>query len=372
MITLDEIFRRYGPAYIKQFGENMLESHKRAIEAVCSCLTPELGGHWYHCEDCKAEHVIMHSCRNRACPRCQAQARDDWLDARAKEILPVRYFHVVTTVPHELAMVIRSNQKDLLSLLMRSSAEALQKLGLDKKFLGGQMGILEVLHTWGSTLEYHPHVHCLVPGGAITENGTLWRESREKFLVAVRPLSKLFRGIFLSGLKELMPGYEIPAAVLEKDWNVFIKPAMQGPEDLLKYLGRYVHRIAISNGRLISLEEGKVTFVYKDYRDGRKKRMTLPVFEFMRRFLQHVLPSGFHKVRYFGFLSPGNRKKLNRVRMILFQGSRYPVPTVREKKQLILVCPVCGSSNMRLLEIRFPRKGSPPGIKERINVTEHA
>lgn len=372
MLTLDEIFRRYGPAYIEAFGETMPASHKSAIEAICSCLTPELGGHWYTCEDCAAEHVIMHSCRNRACPRCQAQARDDWLDARAKEILPVRYFHAVVTVPHELAMIVRSRQKELLSLLMRSSAEALQKLGLDKKFLGGEMGILEVLHTWGSTLEFHPHVHCLIPGGAITENGTIWRESRQKFLVAVRPLSRLFRGIFLSGLKELMPEYEIPASVREKDWNVFIKPAMQGPEGLLKYLGRYVHRIAISNGRLISLEDGKVTFVYKDYRDNRKKRMTLPVFEFMRRFLQHVLPSGFHKVRYYGFLGPSARKKLLRVRMILYQGSGYPVPAVREKKQPILACTRCGSMNLRLIEIRFPSKRSPPKINEKKALTAHA
>ena len=360
MVTLDEIFRRYGPAYIEQFGESMPTSHKSAIEAVCLCLTPELGGHWYTCEDCGTDHVIMHSCRNRACPRCQAQARDEWLDERAKEILPVRYFHAVFTVPHELAMVIRSRQKDLLSLLMRSSADALQKLSPDKKFLGGQVGIVEVLHTWGSTLEYHPHVHCLIPGGAITEKGMVWRESRKKFLLAVRPLSKLFRGIFLSGLKEIIPEYKIPAAVQEKDWNVFLKPAMQGPEALLKYLGRYIHRIAISNGRLISLEDGKVTFVYKDSRDGRKKRMTLPVFEFMRRFLQHVLPSGFHKVRYYGFLSPGNRKKFKRVRMILYQSSRYPVPAVKEKKEPILACKACGSVNMRLLEIRFRTKQSPP------------
>jgi hypothetical protein len=314
----------------------------------------------------------MHSCRNRACPRCQVQARDEWLDERAKEILPVRYFHGVFTVPHELAMEIRSRQKELLSLLMRSSAEALLKLGLDKKFLGGQVGIVEVLHTWGSNLEYHPHVHCLIPGGAITEKGTVWRESRKKFLLAVRPLSKLFRGIFLSGLKELIPEYEIPAAVREKDWNVFIKPAMQGPESLLKYLGRYVHRIAISNGRLVSLEDGKVTFVYKDYRDDRKKRMTLPVFEFMRRFLQHVLPSGFHKVRYYGFLSPGNRNKFKRVRMIMYQGSRYPVPAVKGKEASILACRACGSLDMRLTEVRFRSKQSPPKNEARINVTEHA
>jgi len=368
MITLDEILRRYGPAYLDQFGGNMLESHKRAIEAICSCLTPELGGHVYQCEDCRAEHVILHSCRNRACPRCQAQARNDWLDARAKEILPVRYFHAVFTVPHELALIIRSNQKELLSLLMRSSAEAVQKLGLGKKFLGGQVGILEVLHTWGSTLEYHPHVHCLIPGGAITEKGTIWRESRQKFLVAVQPLSKLFRGIFLSGMEELVPQIEIPAAVREKDWNVFIKPAMQGPEGLLKYLGRYVHRIAISNGRLISLEDGKVTFAYKDYRDGRKKRMTLPVFEFLRRFLQHVLPSGFHKVRYYGFFGPSARKKLLRVRMILFLGSGYPIPAVGEKKQPILACTTCGSVKLRLIEVRFPSKRSPPKIRKKDHV----
>jgi DNA-directed RNA polymerase subunit RPC12/RpoP len=360
MITLDEIFRRYGPAYLDQFGENMLESHKRAIEAICSCLTPELGGHVYQCEDCGAEHVTLHSCRNRACPRCQTQARNEWLDARAKEILPVRYFHAVFTIPHELAMSIRSNQKDLLSLLMRSSAEALQKLALDKKYLGGEVGILAVLHTWGSTLEYHPHVHCLIPGGAIMEKGTLWRESRQKFLVAVRPLSKLLRGIFLSGLEELVPKIEIPTSVREKDWNVFIKPAMQGPEGLLKYLGRYVHRIAISNGRLVSLEDGKVTFVFKDYRDGQKKRMTLSVFEFMRRFLQHVLPSGFHKVRYYGFFSPSSRKKLLRVRMFLFQGSKYPVPATEEKKKPILACTNCGSVKLRLTEVRFPSKRSPP------------
>lgn len=314
----------------------------------------------YLCEDCRAEHVILHSCRNRACPRCQAQARNEWLDARAKEILPVRYFHAVFTVPHELALIIRSKQKELLSLLMRSSAEAVQKLALDKRALGGQVGMLAVLHTWGSTLDYHPHVHCLIPGGAITEQGTVWRESRQKFLIAVRPLSKLFRGIFLSGLNKLMPEYKIPEAVREKDWNVFIKPAMQNPEALLKYLGRYVHRIAISNGRLISLEEGKVTFVYKDYRDGRKKRMTLPVFEFMRRFLQHVLPSGFHKVRYYGFLSPGSRRKLLRIRMFLYQNSQFPVPSTEEKKKPTLACTACGSVKLRLTEVHFPSKRSPP------------
>ncbi|MFZ2961163.1 MAG: IS91 family transposase [Candidatus Ozemobacteraceae bacterium] len=360
MTTLDEIFRRYGPAYLAQFGENMLGSHKRAIEAICSCLTTELGGHVYQCEDCRTERVILHSCRNRSCTRCQVLARNEWLDARAKEILPVRYYHAVFTVPHELVMFIRSNQKELLGLLMRSSAEALRKLALDKKYLGGEIGILAVLHTWGATLEYHPHVHCLIPGGTIMEKGTIWRESRRKFLVSVKPLSRLFRGIFLSGLKELFPQTEIPSAVWEKDWNVFIKPAMQGPEGLLKYLGRYVHRIAISNGRLISLEEDKVTFTYKDYRDGRKKQMTLPVFEFMRRFLQHVLPSGFHKVRYYGFLSPARRKKFLQVQMFLFQGSGYPVPTIEKKKIPILACKTCGSVKLRLIEVRFPTKRSPP------------
>lgn len=361
MVTLDEIFRRYGPSYLEEFGATMLPSHRRAIEAVCSCLTPELGGHLFRCEDCNTEHLILHSCRNRACPRCQDQAADEWLEARVSEILPVRYFHAVFTVPHELAMIIRSRQKDLLSLLMRSSAEAVQKLGRDTKFLGGQAGILEVLHTWGSTLDYHPHVHCLIPGGAILENGALWRESRKKFLMAVRPLSKLFRGIFLSGMEKLFPETEIPAQVREKDWNVFVKPAMQGPEGLLKYLGRYVHRIAISNGRLISLEDGKVTFAYKDYRDnGRKKRMTLPVFEFMRRFLQHVLPSGFHKIRYYGFLSPGARKKFLRVRMILLLGSRFPIPAMKEKKPLLRTCKACGSVKLRLINVSYPPKRAPP------------
>jgi hypothetical protein len=359
MVTLDEIFRQYGPAYLDQFGGTMLPSHKHAIEAVCSCLTPELGGHLFQCEDCNSEQLILHSCRNRACPRCQVQATADWLEARAKEILPVRYFHGVITVPHELALIIRSRQKELLSLLMRSSAEAIQKLGLDKKFLGGQAGILEVLHTWGSTLEYHPHVHCLIPGGAIVENGTLWRESRQKFLMAIRPLSRLFRGIFLSGLEKLVPREEIPASVWEKDWVVYIKPAMQGPEGVLKYLGRYVHRIAISNGRLISLEDGKVTFVYKDYRSKGKKRMTLPVFEFMRRFLQHVLPSGFHKVRYYGFLGPSARKKLHRIRMILLLSLGYPIPLPKDKPTPMKNCASCGGK-LLLVAVSFGSKRSPP------------
>jgi hypothetical protein len=174
MTTLDEIFRRYGPAYLAKFGESMLRSHKRAIEAICACLTPELGMHVYKCEDCGDEHDVLHSCRNRACSRCQVHARNEWLDARAKEILPVRYFHAVFTVPHELAMFIRSRQKELLSLLMRSAAEAVRKLALDKKYLGGEVGIVAVLHTWGSTLQYHPHVHCLIPGGSITEKGQVW------------------------------------------------------------------------------------------------------------------------------------------------------------------------------------------------------
>ncbi|MBF0407699.1 MAG: transposase [Candidatus Riflebacteria bacterium] len=204
------------------------------------------------------------------------------------------------------------------------------------------------------------NLHCLIPGGAITEKGTIWRESRQKFLLAIRPLSKIFRGIFLSGLQELNLQIYIPASVREKDWNVFIKPAMQGPEGLLKYLGRYVHRIAISNGRLVSLENGKVTFMYKDYRDGRKKRMSLPVFEFMRRFLQHVLPSGFHKVRYYGFLSPGRRKEFLRIRMFLYQTSRIPVPVQEEKKTPILICTKCGSLRLYLREVRLPQKRAPP------------
>jgi len=360
MISLAEIFRQYGSAYIAKFGNSMLPSHRRAIDAICSCLTPKLGGHKYECECCGKERLVLHSCRNRACPRCQAHARDEWLDARECEILPVRYFHAVFTVPRELALIIRSRQKELLSLLMRSAGEAVRKLGLKRKYLGGQMGVLEVLHTWGSTMEYHPHVHCLIPGGAILENGAIWRESRKKFLIAIQPLSKLFRGIFLSELGKLKPKAEIPAVVRKKDWNVFIKPALQGPEGLLKYLGRYVHRIAISNGRLISLEDGKVTFAYKDYRDERKKLMTLPVFEFMRRFLQHVLPSGFRKVRYYGFLSPGSRQKFLRVRMILLLNSKYLAPLSRAKFRPVLACANCGSLKMLLVNVIFPSKRSPP------------
>jgi hypothetical protein len=351
MPEVADIFRCYGPAYLAQFGPQLLPSHRRAIADILRCRTPALGGHVFACDQCGHREYTYHSCRNRSCPKCQGQDTEHWLAARRKELLPGPYFHLVFTVPQELRHLIRSQQKALYNLLLRTAAEALMKLAADPHYLGGRIGILAVLHTWTRTLAYHPHVHCLVPGGAVLAEGS-WRPARRKYLVPVRALSRLFRGLFRNGLAKRHPDLKVPAALWRKEWVVYCKPTVAGPEQVLNYLGRYVHRIALSNRRIVSIDHGQVTFTYRHTRDAQSRTMTLPAQEFIRRFLQHVLPQRVHKVRYYGLWAPANRQLLRRVQVpLLAQLSPDPAPPVPAGRDTPAVpfaptrvgdaCPVC-------------------------------
>lgn len=362
MTTVADIVRDYGPEYLDRFGKDLLPSHRKALRNIAECHTPAMGGHRFLCADCGKDHFQYHSCRNRSCTSCQSADREKWIQARLRDLLPCRYFHLVFTVPEELNRIIRSHQKDLLGVLMRSTGAALQILAADPKHLGGNIGVLEVLHTWGSNLEYHPHVHCLVPGGALRRSFGAWTSSRKKFFLSVRALSRLFRGRFLAMVRKQCPDLEIPQSVYDRDWVVFCKQAVQGPKKVLEYLGRYIHRTAISDGRIIRVANGLVTFTYKDYRTGSKKEMTLPAMEFLRRFLQHVLPTGFRKVRYLGLFSPSCRAEFRSLQLALWNRSGRSFPDLPPRLPKQLICHHCGSLNVSLIGLSLPNERPPPQI----------
>ncbi len=357
MPTIGEIFRTSGQSYLETFGAKIPSGHQKAIKDLASCRTGDLGWHVYECPDCGEVHYVNHSCRNRSCPLCHSRQREDWLSARSRELLPVSYFHVIFTVPEELRRPVRSNPAPLLDVLMKAAGRTLLKFGQDARFIGGKTGVVMVLHTWTGAMEYHPHVHCVVSAGGI--DGFLWRSSRDGFLFPVTAMSKVFRGIFLDLAREAAPELEIPAAVMEKNWVVYAKPAPDKVDSLIRYLGRYVHRVAISNSRILAFEEGKVSFLWKDSRDSRKKVMVLPVFEFMRRYLQHVLPTGFHKVRYFGFMSPSNRKVFRRVRLLLWLKAGFAFPTKMLAKP-DFICKACGKGLLVKIGAHFTHSRAPP------------
>jgi len=308
MSSVAAVVRRFGPAYRERYAEALLPSHRRALRDLAVCRTAALGGHVSQCDACGAEHYVYHSCRNRSCPTCHGGTTQAWLAARETELLPVPYFHVVFTLPSELRDVVRGHQQALLSALMTTAAEALQALGRDPHYVGGTLGILAVLHTWTRGLIYHPHVHCLVPGGAwvpaAPPNAIAWRPARGNFLVPVRALSVRFRARFLAHLTRALPSVPVPPAVWRKPWVVYCKPTVQGSTLVLRYLARYVHRVAISDARIRAITADGVTFSYKDAARHQWRTMTLSGFEFLRRFLQHVLPRGFHKARYYGLWRP--------------------------------------------------------------------
>jgi hypothetical protein len=323
MPELADIFRRYGPEYVARFGKNMLPSHRRAIQDIVDCRTEALGGHVVKCDHCLALDYAYHSCKNRACPKCHGNDTQRWLHKRRAELLEVIYFHVVFTLPAELREIVRSHQERLYSILMQAAAHALLKLAADPKYVGGKIGMLAVLHTWTNALIFHPHGHFLVPGGGISPDGRYWFSSRKNFLVPVKALSPIFRAKFMEMAQDALPCVKLPTKVWGKDWVVYAKPTVQGSDKVLQYLARYVHRIAITNNRILAIENEQVTFRYKETRNQKKKRqsrwktMTLPVMKFMARFLQHMPPRGFHKVRYYGIWSPANRDLLRQVQLRL-------------------------------------------------------
>lgn len=364
MPELAEVFRTFGPAYLERFGGKIPPSHRRALTDLIACRTEAMGGHLAECEYCGHQHYSYHSCRNRHCPKCCGNDTAAWLEKRRSELLPTPYFHLVFTLPEPFREVVRRHQKVLLGSLMTAAAEALQTLTADPRYVGGDVAILAVLHTWTRALLYHPHVHCLVPAGGLDHDGT-WHPARKTYLVPVSALSILFRARFMSLARKALPKGTFPEAVWEKPWVVYCKPALQGSQKLIDYLGRYIHRVAITNRRIKSIHNGKVSFEFKDSRDSRWKIMTLPAEEFIRRFLQHVLPQGFHKVRYYGLLSPRNRTCLRRLQLLLAEPvTESEIPCLENPSRNFpapwKTCPACGKGVLVVITW-FPRKGrSPP------------
>jgi hypothetical protein len=351
------------------------------LRAITRCRTAELGGHKQQCDDCGHQRIQYNSCRNRHCPKCQALARAKWLESRQAELLPIPYFHVVFTLPEQIRHLALQNKRIVYSILFRAAAETLQELAADPKHLGAKIGILAVLHSWGQNLMHHPHVHCVVTGGGITPDRAQWihcKRSRRRgkdFFVHVKILSRVFRGKFIELLKEAYQSGQLELhgeltslrestafesllnESVKKDWVVYAKRPFGGPEQVLKYLARYTHRVAISNHRLVELRDGQVSFRYKDYADGQQtKVMTLSNTEFIRRFLMHALPSGFVRIRYYGFLANRYRKQhLDHCRELLdvahataITPKEEPVePT--EEMELVLspeTCPACGRKSL--------------------------
>ena len=349
------------------------------MSAIEACRTAALGGHIEGCEDCGHRRIAYNSCRNRHCPKCQAAAAREWLAAREADLLPVGYFHVVFSLPAEVADIALQNKAAVYDLLFRAASETMTTIAADPRHLGARIGITAVLHTWGSALTHHPHLHMIVPGGGISLDGGRWVPSRPAFLLPVRVLGKLFRRLFLTQLIELFDagrlqfhGNQAPlrdrsaflrhlAPVRKKPWIVYAKPPFAGPAAVLAYLSRYTHRVAISNRRLLALDERGVTFRYKDYRrDGaeRYQAMTLATDEFIRRFLLHVLPKGFHRIRHYGLLaSTGRRNNTARARELLAAPPPAEPPAPVEAPDLRSPCPCCGG-RMLILET-FERCSQP-------------
>lgn len=363
-MELADIVKAHGDDYLRSYGERMLPSHKRALSAIAHCCTEALGGHLKECDQhCGHFEYAYHSCKDRNCPKCHGNDTRKWLEKRETELLPVRYFHLVFTLPSELRKIVRSNQKPLYAILMQAATEALLAIGLDTRHIGGKLGILAVLHTWTRALEHHPHVHLLVPAGGLDKDG-VWRPARKKeFLVPVRALSRGFRGRFMKLAKIALPDVAFPQEVWDKEWVVFCKPAFNRTRKVLRYLGRYVHRIAITNNRILALKDGMVTFRYQNSDSKEWQTMQLPANEFLRRFLQHVLPQGFHKVRYYGLLSPRNKITMKRLQLLLEERR-----TVKEEKSADTPpppkpqrrCPFCKEGIMVITGILPKQPRSPP------------
>ena len=382
-LEVADIFRRYGDAYRQQAGA-LSTAQRRVMIAIETCRTAALGGHVEQCDACGHQRIAYNSCANRHCPKCQSLARAAWIERRRTELLDCEYFHVVFTVPEAIAAIAAQNKAQVYGTLFRATAETLRTIAADPQHLGAQIGFFAVLHTWGQTLVHHPHLHCVVPGGGLSPDGTRWVACRPGFFLPVRVLSRLFRRLFLEDLENaydtgtlrLAASLEVLrdrsawtrvlAAVRQTEWVVYAKRPFAGPEQVVDYVGRYTHRVAISNHRLLDMGAGQVRFTYKDYRTNppdAPKTMTLAAAEFIRRFLLHVLPAGFHRIRYYGFLGARHRReKLARCRQLL--GSTAPLTTpaaatsrmdYRDRVEALTglslrVCPACHHGQMIVIE----------------------
>jgi hypothetical protein len=317
MPSVAEVVRRYGPASLERFGDRMPAAHKAVLRHIAGCRTGALGTAVYRCEDCGRMHLIGRSCGDRHCPSCQRDRAEAWLAKQVDRLLPCPYFLVTFTLPAELRAVARGHQRAVYGALFRASSEALRAVMADPRHLGADRpGFLGVLHTWGRALEYHPHVHYVVPGGGLGAEGDRWLASRPGFLVPVRPLSIVFRAKFREAMRAEGLLGSIDPSVWRRDWVVHCQPAGDGRRSL-RYLAPYVFRVAIGDHRIVSCDDGRVTFAYRKVGSNRQRKMTLEATEFLRRFLEHVLPSGFAKVRYYGFLSPAAAVGLELVRRLI-------------------------------------------------------
>ena len=364
-VEVADILRVQGQRFLDRYRASFDFQQRKAFRALLNCRTAALGGHLDACPQCGFQAISYNSCRNRHCPKCQAQARERWLAAREQELLDTPYFHVVFTVPHELNLLAQDNPRQFYHLLFTATAATLLEIAADPKHLGAEIGILGILHTWGQNLLAHPHIHCVIPAGGISRDHSRWVPPRYPgFFLPVKVLSRVFRGKFIAGLKRLYRRKQLrcagPSAALadekqfrqlsrrlhRQDWVVYAKPAFGGPRQVLRYLGRYTHRVAISNHRLTSFDGERVSFRWKDYARGSKKRqMTLRASEFLRRFFLHILPKGFVRIRHFGFLS--NRFRAGRVklcRQLLANASAQTATTqVPQPDTAIWHCPQCGA-----------------------------
>lgn len=355
-----DIIRQAGTRFIERYRESLSWAQLKVLTAIARCRSAALGGHRDQCARCGYEAISYCSCRNRHCPKCQTNAREKWLRARERELLPVGYYHLVFSVPHALVPLIWQNKRVLFTLLFEASAATLLEIAADPKHLGAQIGFLSILHTWGQTLQRHPHIHCVVPGGGLSPDGTRWISSRSHFFLPVRVLSRVFRGKFIAELRRsfqrnklVFHGDGLPLAqekafaaflrtLFRQEWIVYAKPPFGGPEHVLQYLARYTHRVAISNHRLLSVDDNQVRFRWKDYAHHNKRRtLTLTNEEFLRRFLQHVLPKGFPRIRYFGWLANRKRATLLPVCRDRLAGQPPAPPMIADGEATVWQCPRC-------------------------------
>ena len=387
-LEVADVFRRHGPRWRAEQAGHLDRMQRRVMGAIEACRTAALGGHVRRCTDCGHTEIAYNSCRNRHCPKCQGQARAAWVAARCAELLPVPYFHVVFTLPAPVGAIAFQNKAAVYAILFRAAAETLRVIAADPRHLGAEIGGVAVLHSWGQAMQHHPHVHCIVPGGGLSPDRARWIACPPGFFLSVKVLGRLFRRLFLERLAQAFATGRLHffgelaslagagafaahcARLRQIDWVVYAKRPFGGPEQVLAYLGRYTHRVAIANSRLVAVTDDTVSFRWKDYRhEGRNKLMTLHAGEFMRRFLLHVLPPGFHRIRHFGLLANGQRAaRLALCRRLLAepaaeerQGAAADAPAepsaVATPPGLPHVCPCCGS--LHVIRTALPR--APPG-----------
>jgi len=392
-LEVADVFRRYGEAFRQRYGASLSGAQRRVMTAIELCRTAALGGHVEKCNHCDHQRNSYNSCRDRHCPKCQSLARAEWLEKRESELLNVPYFHVVFTLPDQVAAIAYQNKEQVYDIFFRTTSETLQTIAADPKHLGTEIGFFSVLHTWGSALTHHPHLHIVVAGGGLSPDGTRWISCRSNyFFLPVKVLSRLFRRLFLQALQQAFDAGNLQffsaleplrtpqafrrylAPLWSAEWVVYTKAPFDGPQQVLRYVARYTHRVAISNDRLLDIEDGRVSFSWKDYRDNnQRKTMTLAAREFIRRFLIHVLPKGFQRIRHYGFLANCCRgRKLALCRQLLRMPphdrgcyfkkdyrQRYEELTGRSLTQ----CPVCRQGEMLVIEVlpdTRPRRHSRP------------